>query len=225
MTSQDVLHQLEAVGTEPFRKTYRRHGAADPMFGVSSVDLGKLQKKIKTDHALARALWRSGNYDARILATMVADPDVLDARELDSWAADVTCYPLASALGSLAARTAAARDAMHRWTRSDDEWLAYAGWVLLACLARSEESAMQDADFEPYLHEVEHEVHARKNRVRHGMNGALIAIGLRNASLEKRALAIAAKIGKVTVDHGDTACETPDAAAYIAKVKARRKKA
>jgi hypothetical protein len=36
------------------------------------------------------------------------------------------------------------------------------------------------------------------------MNGALIAIGLRNAKLKNRAMATAKKIGKLEVDHGQT---------------------
>ena len=54
------------------------------------------------------------------------------------------------------------------------------------------------------------------------MNNALIAIGGRNAKLKKLALAAAKKIGKVEVDHGDTSCKTPDAAAYINKMWARK---
>jgi hypothetical protein len=72
--------------------------------------------------------------------------------------------------------------------------------------------------------EVEADIHKRKNRVRHEMNGALIAIGCRNAQLEKQALAVAAKIGKVVVDHGETSCKTPDAAEYIRKAQYRHKK-
>jgi hypothetical protein len=56
------------------------------------------------------------------------------------------------------------------------------------------------------------------------MNGALIAIGLRNPAMEKRAVDIAKKIGRVVVDHGETACKTPDAIEYIKKTKAHREK-
>jgi hypothetical protein len=56
------------------------------------------------------------------------------------------------------------------------------------------------------------------------MNSALIAIGVRNDVLEAKAIETARAIGKVVVDHGDTACETPDAASYIVKTLARRKK-
>ena len=38
------------------------------------------------------------------------------------------------------------------------------------------------------------------------------------------ATAAAKRIGKVDVDHGETGCKTPDAAPYIAKAAAHRKK-
>jgi 3-methyladenine DNA glycosylase AlkD len=60
-----VLAQLEALGTAQNRKVYARHGVAEPMFGVSFAHLRKLGKKLHPDHDLARALWASGNHDAR----------------------------------------------------------------------------------------------------------------------------------------------------------------
>gem|GEM_PF-4307167 len=51
------------------------------------------------------------------------------------------------------------------------------------------------------------------------MNGALITIGLLNDRLEKKAIEVARKIGKVIVDHGDTDCKTPDTLEYIARTK------
>ena len=56
------------------------------------------------------------------------------------------------------------------------------------------------------------------------MNGALIAIGVRNPKLEALTVAAAKRIGTVEVDHGDTDCKTPDAVACIAKTKAHRVK-
>ncbi|MCY4422680.1 MAG: DNA alkylation repair protein, partial [Acidimicrobiaceae bacterium] len=54
-----VMAELEAAGTAQNRKVYARHGAAEPMFGVSYADLGKIAKPIKTDHHLAQQLWDS----------------------------------------------------------------------------------------------------------------------------------------------------------------------
>ena len=66
------------------------------------------------------------------------------------------------------------------------------------------------------------EIHGRPNRTRYSMNGALIAIGMRNSKLRKQAEATAKKIGPVEVDHGETNCQTPDAVPYIAKAWERK---
>ena len=67
---------------------------------------------------------------------------------------------------------------------------------------------------------IEAKIHKAKNRTRYSMNSALIGIGAYNAKLRKRALQVAKNIGTVEVDHGETGCKTPDAAAYIAKTVA-----
>jgi hypothetical protein len=66
-------------------------------------------------------------------------------------------------------------------------------------------------------------IHARPNRTRFNMNNALIAFGVRNPKLEKKARAAAKKIGRVEVDHGETGCRTPDADAYITRTLTHRK--
>ena len=53
------------------------------------------------------------------------------------------------------------------------------------------------------------------------MNQAVIMIGGRSPALRKAALASAKRIGRVEVDHGDTACRTPEAGPYIEKMWAR----
>jgi len=72
MNPDEVLAELASHGNERYRKTFARHGVRGPCFGVSHVDLGKLKKRIKTDHSFALALWKSRKHDARILATMAA---------------------------------------------------------------------------------------------------------------------------------------------------------
>ena len=54
------------------------------------------------------------------------------------------------------------------------------------------------------------------------MNSALIAVGGSRPALTGRAKQVAADIGKVEVDHGETGCKTPDAVGYIDKMLAHR---
>jgi len=56
------------------------------------------------------------------------------------------------------------------------------------------------------------------------MNGAVISIGVCKPALHEKAIAAATRIGKVMVDHGETGCTTPDAAAYIDKAVTRKRR-
>ena len=221
-TAQDVLAELEALGSEQTRKTYRRHGISGEMYGVSYANLGALRKRLKINHTLARQLWDSGNHDARILATMIADPAQADQQLLSTWASDLRDHVLTDALVGFVSRTHDVRAWMERWIDTDNEWTGRAGWHLLGQLAMND-PALPDAFFEPYLAWIERDIGAEKNRVREAMNNALIAIGMRNDALEARALAVAKAVGKVHVDHGDTNCKTPDASSYIRKGRERQR--
>jgi 3-methyladenine DNA glycosylase AlkD len=220
-TDTQILQELEALGKEQTRKTYRRHGVVENQYGVSYSDMSRLKKRIKTDHALALRLWASRNHDARILALMIADPQQADSATLEAWVHELTNYVISDALGAYVSQTPLARQKAEAWTQSDEEWIAATGWNILADLATRDQS-LPDSYFEPFLATIERDLHSSKNRVRHSMNNAVIAIGLRGEALEARAVAAAERIGKVIVDHGQTNCKTPAAIPYIAKAKARR---
>ncbi|MGH2351210.1 MAG: DNA alkylation repair protein [Chloroflexota bacterium] len=217
----EVMDELRSLGTAQNVKIYRRHGAGEDVFGVSYADLGRLKKRLKVDHPLARALWQSGNHDARVLATMIADPAQMSEADLDAWLADLESYVLAGAVADLASQTPGVKDRMERWTSSDEEWVGRAGWLLAGYLAQ-QDATLPDAYFEDLLSRIEARLHGSKNRMRDAMNSAIIAIGSRNRHLEQRAKAVAQRIGKVEVDHGQTGCKTPDAISYIDKVWARK---
>ena len=225
MVSKTIIDELRDLGTEQNRKIYRRHGVGDDMFGVSFANIRKLQKRIKKDHALALELWSSGNHDARILATMIADPKIGDEGQLEdwleSWVGDLDNYVVTDAFAELVSKTALAREKAENWTKSDEEWTGRAGWIVMAKIAMKDK-ILPDEYFEDLLPTIEAEIHIAQNRVRDAMNSALIAIGIRNEKLQELALVAARNIGKVEVAHGATGCVTPDAGGYILKTVSRR---
>jgi 3-methyladenine DNA glycosylase AlkD len=83
MTLQDAMKQLKACGSEQYRKTWSRHGVQGDMFGVSYANLYKFQKQIKVDRELALQLWATDNHDARVLATLVADPNAVTDKQAE----------------------------------------------------------------------------------------------------------------------------------------------
>jgi 3-methyladenine DNA glycosylase AlkD len=217
-----ALARLEAAGTEQNRKIYRRHGARDPLFGVSFAVLDSLAREASRDQALAEGLWATTNYDARILACKVADPTVASEATLDAWLAEIDVYVLVDVfVGSLASLVPGVRERADRWAASDRDWTAQAGWDLYAHLALHDPDP-GDEVFLELLRRVETGIDGAGNRTRHSMNGALIAIGSRNQALRAAAEATSRRIGVVVVDHGETGCKTPAAIPYIARMWDRR---
>jgi 3-methyladenine DNA glycosylase AlkD len=225
MTFSEVMSTLESLGTEQNRKTYRRHGASGNPFGVSFANLEKLRKQIKKDQPLASQLWATGNYDARNLALLIADADAMNGKELDAWMSGIDNYAHADLFARfVVSKPELARNKMEKWVGSKKDFVGQTGFVTLALIA-GQPNSLPDDFFAGYLETIERDIHRSGNRTKYAMNGAVIAIGLRNEKLRKLALAASARIGKVEVDHGDTNCKTPDAAAYIKKtLEFRRKK-
>ncbi len=222
MDLRSALAELEAAGTERNRKIYRRHGVGENNYGVALKDLRAMAKRMGRDQTLARALWSTGNMDARLLACMVADPAKMDEEDLDAWIADISYYVLVDEfVSSVASQVPGLRARMERWTRSARDWTAQAGWDLAGILAAQDEK-LPDRLFLDLLIKIENEIGQAGNRTRHAMNGALIAIGLRNEVLREAAVDAAVRIGPVVVDHGETGRVTPAAIPYIEKTHASR---
>ncbi|WP_132945680.1 DNA alkylation repair protein [Tumebacillus sp. BK434] len=223
MDLQTVMARLEELGTEQARKTYLRHGLGENTFGVSFANMKALAKEIKKDQALAEQLWETGNYEARNMATLIADPKQVSPELLDAWVRSVNSHSLTDLLTvNLAGKTKHVRALMELWIGEQDaEFVGRAGWQMLGQMALSKE-AYPDELFVPYLAVIEQRIHSSKNRIREAMNTTLISIGGRNDALEALAIAAAKRIGVVVVDHGDTACKTPDAVAYMQRMKERK---
>ena len=217
MTLAEAMRELEAAGSEQTRKTYARHGATGPMFGVSFATLQLLRKRIRVDHELACALWDTGNLDARNLAVKIVDPSRMSSADLDRWVRESKGPHMCGAyVAMLAAEGPYAAAKVGEWLAARDAPVRAAGWTLLGQLAQRSETLL-DPFFTDRLAEIEKTIHAAPNLEREVMNRVVILIGSRNAALRKAAAAAARRIGEVDVDHGDTACKTPDALTYIDK--------
>ena len=221
MQYREVMGRLREMGTAQNVKIYQRHGAGSKLYGVSTANLKKLQKAIKTDHGLARSLWKSGNMDARVLGLMVADPEQLTLREAESWLADIDYYGLSNYLGGLVARTSFGEKAFRKWSVSRREYFQHCAWDVLGTMLKNGHSFEKDA-LHGILETIGKRIHQSPNRARSAMNNAVICIGTYGAGMKTAAIRAARQIGPVEVDRGDTSCKTPDAIAAIEKAYAWR---
>jgi 3-methyladenine DNA glycosylase AlkD len=215
MSLAEAMRELEKAGSAQTRKTYARHGAKEPMFGVSFASLKTLVKRIGVDHELALELWNTKNHDARTLAVKIADPAQIRPSDLDRWARETRMC--GGYVAMLAAESPHGSAKAREWFASLNATLRASAWTLAGLLASLDEK-IPDEWFTRLVNQIEKTIHSAPNAERETMNTALIAIGGRNAALRKAATAAAKRIGKVEVDHGDTACKTPDAGPYIEKM-------
>lgn len=221
MSLRTAMADLKRAGTAQNCKIYARRGAGEPMFGVSHSDLNTLAKRYQGQHEVGLELFASGNHDARQLAAKIVDPGRFTNTLADTWVRTVGCSLTAEAVAGVVSNSPVARSRSDAWRDRKSEWIAATGWAVLACAAE-DASAWSTNDLQALLKQIGSEIHDRPNRVRHEMNMAVIAIGLRSPGLRRNALATAKRIGPVVVDHGETNCKTPAAVGYIEKTVAYR---
>ena len=212
MSHAEVMAAMEKAGTAQARKIYARHGATEPMFGVSFADMKVLVKRIKVDQELALSLWDTKNYDARVLAAKIADPALMTTKDLDRWStARVHTY-----VALLAAEGPHGRNRAEAWLVSKSEIQRANGWHLVGALAVRDLS-LPHAWFDARIKTIAASIHKAPNVERTAMNNALITIGSRDAAARKAAMAAAKRIGPLTIDHGETDCRDVDAAVDLEK--------
>ena len=216
LTLADTMAALAKAESAQTKKIYLRHGVKEPLFGVSFATLKGLFKRITLDHELALALWDTGNFDARNLAVKIADPARMTRADLDHWARGDNSMMCGSYVAALASEGPSGMVRANAWLVSKDVNKRVTGWMLVGVLAMRDE-ATPDAWFLARASEIEKSIHVVTNEERGVMNRTLISLGCRNAAMRKAVAAAAQRIGPVEVDHGNTACQTPDVGEYVDK--------
>ena len=83
--------------------------------GMSVPDIRAVAKRCGTDQFLALELWSTGIHEARILATLVADPGTLTAEQMESWVRDISSWDLCDFAADLFSRAPRARSTIRAW--------------------------------------------------------------------------------------------------------------
>ena len=191
-----ALDWLEAAGDPGFRDDLgTRYGIhTDHAFGVPMKQMKALAKQLGTDHDLAIALWDSGWYEARMVATMVDDPARVSARQMDAWCRDLDNWAICdTACFNLFDRTPHAWKKIDRWAASDQEFVKRAGFALLWAIAIHDKDA-DDDQFARRLPLIEAAATDERHLVEKAVAMALRAIGKRRPLLREEVLAVAERL-------------------------------
>ena len=90
----------------------------DRAYGVAMKDMKTLGTTLGRDHALADALWSTGVYEARMLASFVGDPAQLTPAQMDRWCKDFDNWAFCDTMSfNLFDRTPHAWAKVTQWSR------------------------------------------------------------------------------------------------------------
>ncbi|WP_256759315.1 DNA alkylation repair protein [Cohnella sp. WQ 127256] len=220
LTLDEVMTQLEEMGTEQTKKTFLRHGAQEPLFGVLVGDMKKLVKDVKKNQEVANALYATGNSDAMYLAGLTVNPKTITKETLQEWVKLAYWYMISEyTVAKVAAESPYAIELAREWIESPHEQIATCGWSTYGnYITITPDEQLDMAEISVLLRRVEEAVHEERNRVRYNMNNFVIIVGSYVPLLHEEAARVAEMIGKVQVNVGQTACKVPLASEYIEKI-------
>ena len=169
---------------------------SDHAYGVAMRDIKALGKTLGRNHELALALWSTGVYEARMLASFVGDPAKLTAAQMDRWCRDFDNWAFCDALSfNLFDRTPHAWAKVRAWSSRKREFEKRTAFALLWSLTVHDKGA-PDEHFLDGLAMIEREASDERNFVKKAVNMALRAIGKRNRALNEAAVAAARRLAK-----------------------------
>ena len=195
ITSDQIITNLQQRANPQAVEGMARFGSRPAQaLGIPIPTLRKMAKEIGRNQALAVALWASGIHEARILASMLAEPQLVSAELMDEWINDFDTWDVCDQVcGNLFDRTPYAYLKAKEWCQREKEFVRRAGFVLMAELAVHDKQA-QDEAFLQFFPLIKHYASDARNFVKKAVNWALRQIGKRNNHLRAVALECAYEI-------------------------------
>jgi 3-methyladenine DNA glycosylase AlkD len=173
---------------------------SDKAYGVAMKDIKALGKKLGRNHALAIALWDTGVYEARMLASFVGDAAVISSAQMDRWCKEFDNWAVCDAMSfNLFDRTPHAWNKVTAWSRKRHEFEKRTAFALLWSLTVHDKQA-SDEQFVQGLALVERAADDPRNFVKKAVNMALRAVGKRNRTLNVKALEVARRLAQSAND-------------------------
>lgn len=192
---------LRRVATKATVEGMARYGI--PSKGALGVRVGKIKaigagivRQGGRDHALALALWETGVYEARLLATFVGDPVKLTPAQMDRWAEDFDSWAVCdTACFALFDRSPHAFKKIDQWAKRSEEFVLRGSFALLASVALHDKTAADEAFLER-LPLIEASAGDERNFVKKGVSWALRSVGRRSPELHAASVDLAARLAE-----------------------------
>ena len=187
-----LLKQLENLGTEANKRQMAKFGInVSKAYGVNVEDIRVMAKEIGKNHDIATKLWKTGNHEARILATIVADPELTDINLLQDWVIDINSWDLCDQFcNNLVINTEHVDLLIIDWCIQEETFVKRAGFSTMAVYALKNDE-LREKDIDGFFGLILNECWDKRNYVRKAVSWALKNIGKKDIHLNRKAVKIA----------------------------------
>jgi 3-methyladenine DNA glycosylase AlkD len=189
-----IVARLQTLAKPENLPGMQRFGITGRAYGVTVPELRALAREAGRNHELALQLWTEGSREARIIASLTADPKRLTENEMEAWVKDFDNWEVCDQVCmNLFERWPGAWEKALAWSERPEEFVKRAGFVLMARLSQGTRGRSDDS-YAPFFAAIAREAGDGRNGVKKGVNWALRQIGKRNAALNERAIALAREL-------------------------------
>jgi 3-methyladenine DNA glycosylase AlkD len=196
-TVDSVLAWIKKTGSPEVRAGMARYGL--PTENAVGIPVGVMRaeaKRLGPNHPVAMKLWKTGGFEAQMMASMLGDPKALTPAQMDAWCQDFDNWgTVDTACFTLFDRSPHGWKMVPKWSKAKGEFQKRAGFVMMACLAAHDKVA-PDAAFMKFFPIIEKGASDDRNFVKKGVSWALRHLGHRNAALHAAAIKTATKLSK-----------------------------
>ncbi|MDD5687834.1 MAG: DNA alkylation repair protein [Elusimicrobia bacterium] len=198
MNLEEILKKLKSLYNPANIEGMARFGSTPKnAYGIAIPVLRELAKEIGKNHELALQLWDTEIHEARILSSMIDDPEQVTELQMDTWVQDFDSWDTCDQVcDNLFQKTKFAHKKIDRWSKREEEFVKRSAFTLIACLAVHDKQA-NDHTFLDFLRIIKRESTDERNFVKKAVNWALRNIGKRNIKLNRLALKTVLEIQKI----------------------------
>lgn len=195
--AEELLRRIKRHATPAFKEQMaKRFGIRTQLaVGTPVTTLRLLVKGLpRPDQELADALWDTGVHEARIMASMLADPAQMTYPKLDEWAKELNSWDICDlCAGNLFSKVKNPLKLAERWIKREEEFVRRAGFAVIAALAVPRAKTTEE-ELIKMLPLIKNHACDPRPMVHKAVNWALRNIGKKNPRLTPKALACAAEI-------------------------------
>ena len=195
---EEVLKKLQAHSRPNGLRGMARYGIMiERRLGVSVPQMRKMAKELGKNHKLALGLWKTGIPEARIVAAMIDEPELLTEKQMEDWVKGIDSWDICDQVCmNLFEKSPLAWKKIFDWSEREEEFVKRAAYALVACLAWHNKDA-EDEEFISLFPVMKRGATDERNFVRKAVNWALRNVGKRNVNLNRAAIDTAKEISGI----------------------------